>query len=356
MSTKRKPIVFATSSYGYLADQILASKQFISGKIARGLDKAGAPIEDEVPFPDGERYTKLLTDVEDREVILVGGTISDAETLELFDLANVIVGEGALKLRIVIPYFGYSTMERGKAGEAIKAKYRARLLSAIPRAQQGNRFYFLDLHAEGTEHYFEGDTNTRHMYGKGFVVRAAQKMVKDWMKANRGAANGVVVGSQQEFDEGFVLASTDAGRAKWVESLARDMSGKGMHVNPAFIIKRRVTGSDTEVRDISADVDGKLVIIYDDMIRTGGSLLKAAKAYLEKGAAAVLVIATHGVLPGVSLTKLRDSKLIQKIVVTNSHHNAVTLEDGEFLVTESVSELIVTYLTKGARYAQERYL
>lgn len=356
MSTKRKPILFATSAYRYLADEMLASGKFIEGRIARGMDKQGTPIEDEVPFPDGERYTKLMTDVEDREVILLGGTVSDAETMELFDLGNVIVDEGALKLQTVVPYYGYGTMERGKAGEAIKAKYRARLMSAIPRAQQGNRFYFLDLHAEGTEHYFENGANTRHMYGKGFVVRAAQKLVRDWMKANRGAAKGVAVGSSHEFEDAFVLASTDAGRAKWVESLARDMSKRGMHVSPAFIIKRRVTGSDTEVRDISADVVGKLVIIYDDMIRTGGSLLKAAKAYLEKGAAAVLVISTHGVMPGVSLTTLRDSKLIGKIVVTNSHPNAVALADGEFLETVSISELIVTYLTKGARYAQERYL
>ena len=72
------------------------------------------------------------------------------------------------------------------------------------------------------------------------------------------------------------MASTDAGRAKWVESLANDLG-----VGAAFILKRRLKGDHTEVSAINADVAGKTVVIYDDMIRSGGSIINAAKIYKE---------------------------------------------------------------------------
>lgn len=74
-------------------------------------------------FPDGEHYMQLLTDLEDKEVVLIGGTINDHDTLELYDIANGIIQLGARSLKMVIPYFGYATMERAvKVGEVVKAK------------------------------------------------------------------------------------------------------------------------------------------------------------------------------------------------------------------------------------------
>ena len=95
-----------------------------------------------------------------------------------------------------------------------------------------------------------------------------------------------------------MLASTDAGRAKWVESLAKDLQ-----VDAAFVYKRRTSGSETEITGVSANVAGQRVVIYDDMIRTGGSLLNAAQVYRDAGAVAIDAIATHGVFPGDSLEK-----------------------------------------------------
>jgi phosphoribosylpyrophosphate synthetase len=108
-------------------------------------------------FPDGERYSRIMTSVDGREVVVIGGTISDADTLELYDLASAIVKYGARRLTVVIPYFGYSTMERAvKRGEIVTAKTRARLLSSIPQAGAPNRVLLLDLHAEGIPYYFVG--------------------------------------------------------------------------------------------------------------------------------------------------------------------------------------------------------
>jgi ribose-phosphate pyrophosphokinase len=137
----------------------------------------------------------------------------------------------------------------------------------------------------------------------------------------------------------FVLACTDAGRAQWVESLANDLN-----VDAAFVYKRRHDDA-TTVTGISAHVAGKRVVIYDDMIRTGGSLLAAAGAYREAGAAAIDAIATHGLFPGDSLARLALSGLFGRIVVTDSHPRAVALgAQQSFLEVESTAPLLTEHL------------
>lgn len=340
----RKPIIFATSSYEYVKAAMLQSGRFVDGVIARGLDDKGKPVTDDKPFPDGERYHRLITDVEHRPVILIGGTIDDRETMELLDLGHLLVDRGALELKIIIPYFGYSTMERAvKPGESVKAKVRARMISSIPRAPLGNLVFLVDLHAEGTQHYFEGHCQGFLIYAKNFVFDS----VHDILLKHGGipAVGGNAKAREKALALEFVLASTDAGRAKWVESLTTDLVQLDRHAESAFIIKRRISGSATELRDISADVAGKLVVIYDDMGRTGGSLIKAAKAYRDKGAIDVVAILTHGVLPAGSKEKLAASGMFSAIYVTNTHPSAVKQQD-DFLIVKSIAPLLTEKVLK----------
>ena len=130
------------------------------------------------------------------------------------------------------------------------------------------------------------------------------------------------------------MASTDAGRAKWVESLANDLG-----VNAAFILKRRLKGDHTEVSAINADVDGKTVVIYDDMIRSGGSIINAAKTYKNAGAGDIYVITTHGLFVNDGISKLKNSGLIKKLICTDSHVNTQYIND-EFVEVRSLAELI----------------
>jgi ribose-phosphate pyrophosphokinase len=136
----------------------------------------------------------------------------------------------------------------------------------------------------------------------------------------------------------FVLACTDAGRAKWVESLANDLG-----VDASFVFKRRLDAEHTEVAGISADVRGRAVIIYDDMIRTGGSLETAARAYRAAGAVQVAAIATHGLFPDGALEHLKQSGLFTRIICTDSHPRALALRD-DFLQVESVAPLLAEQL------------
>ena len=290
-------LLFSTAAYTYLAEDLA---RITSGEL--GL------IEREY-FPDGERYLRVATEAAGRDVALIGGTISDGDTLELYDLACAIAKYGARRLTLLIPCFGYSTMERAAhLGEVVTAKTRARLLSSIPMTPGGLRVILLDLHAAGIAYYFEGGVTPIHAYGKSLVADAARRIARE-----SGAA-----------DLDFVLASTDAGRAKWVESLANDLG-----VSASFVFKRRLSGDSTKVTAVSAQVQGRVVIIYDDMIRTGGSLIQAARAYKDAGAKSMAAITTHGLFPGAALGKILETNLFTHLICTDSHPRARELSKGE---------------------------
>ena len=300
-----KQIIFNIGNYQYLKDEILELGDFENGETEVRI------------FPDGERYQRILTPVTGRDVALVGGTIADSDTLEMYDLAFALIKYGARSIHLVFPYFGYSTMERAKMpGEVVTAKSRAVIFSSLPRTSLGNYFVFFDLHSEGIPHYFEGQTLIKHIYCKPLVIKLAKELA----------------------DNGFVMACTDAGRAKWVEWLANEMG-----VNAAFVFKRRISGEKTAITSISADVEGKDVVIYDDMVRTGGSLINAAKAYKEAGAKKIYAITTHGLFNNDAIQKIRESGVIKKLVTTNSHPNSQYSTD-PFVHIESIAPLIVNQL------------
>ncbi len=306
---KEKILVFSTQKYAYFREAFVEKEnKFEKGKLEHKI------------FPDGESYYRILSKLQSKEAVLIGGTVSEQDTMELYDIASGLVDEGIKKLTIIIPFYGYSTMERTvKSGEIVTAKTRARLLSAIPQSYSGNRIIMVDLHVSGLQYYFERGVHTVHLYAKPLILEAARKL-----------------GGKD-----FVLASADAGRAKWVESLAFDLG-----VDAAFVYKRRSSGSDTEITGINADVRGKKVVLYDDMIRTGGSLVNAAKVYKEAGAEQIFVVATHGVFPNGSVKRLEESKLIEKIIVTDTHPNArEAAQKTDFIEISSISYLLIQAVT-----------
>jgi ribose-phosphate pyrophosphokinase len=298
-------IVFATKDYGYFADALAAA-----GALERG-------VLERSDFPDGEHYLRVCSPVNDRHVVVVGGSISDAALLEIYDLASAAVDLGAATLTLIVPWYGYATMDRAtQRGEAVTAKNRARIFSSIPRAKLGNQILLLDLHSEGIPHYFEGALHPVHVYAKKLIEPLAREL---------GGSS-------------FVLGSTDAGRAKWIESLANDLG-----VPAAFVYKRRTGPSSTEVTAVSTRLEGETVVVYDDMIRTGGSLMNAARAYREAGAGTLIAIATHGVFPGDALARIRDSGLFSAIACSDSHPRAVALRD-DGLIVRSAAELFLPFL------------
>ncbi len=249
-------------------------------------------------FPDGELY--LRYPLEDRfgllgqDVVIVGATESQSSLDEVYRLGSTAVKGGARTVVLVVPYYGYSTMERAtRPGEVVSAKVIARQLSALPRARRGNWVLLMDLHASGIVHYFEGDTVAMELYAEPCIVEAIRALQL----------------------EKLCLASTDMGRAKWVETFANRF-----HAPVALIHKKRLSGLDTRVSAVVGDVAGLDVVIFDDMIRSGSSLIHAAEAYSRGGARSVRGVATHLVLPPGSIERLESSPL-QRIIGTDTHPN-----------------------------------
>jgi ribose-phosphate pyrophosphokinase len=308
MDPERRPFLFATSSHADLGDAVRGAADLEPGLIERA------------DFPDGERGLQITSDVTGRDCVLLGETGSDASTLELYDLACGLVAAGARTLDLVIPYFGYGTADRAvKPGDVVTTKTRALLFSAVPRAAAGNRIFLLDAHNEGLPYYFEGHVRPFHLYAEPVLLPAIKGLGGD----------------------DYVLGSVDAGRAKWVSHFA-DL----LHVDTALVLKRRLDGRRTEVVAVSAPVAGRRVVIYDDMIRSGGSLLAAARAYLDAGASGVAAVATHGVFAHDSLDDLAGSGLLGSITVTDSHPRARLLAS-DFLAVVSVAPVLAAPFADG---------
>lgn len=304
MSTDSPMLLFTTKAYAYLEPAFMAAGRFEKGAIERKT------------FPDGERYLRLDADSWGRDVVLLGGTPTDADWMEVYDLGCGIARAGARSLSIVMPYFGYSTMERAvRRGEIVTAKNRARLVSSIPPCEAGTRIFLFDLHTDGVEFYFDDAHVTHHVYGAPIITKAMRTLCPSG---------------------DFVVGATDAGRAKWVESLARSLG-----VHPAFVYKKRDGDSGkVALTGINADVRGREVIVYDDMIRTGTSLVQAGRAYLDAGASCIHALSSHLVLPPGALERIRESGVFASIGGTDSHPGSQQLA-GEKDAVWSVAELLV---------------
>jgi len=290
-----------------------------SEPFARRLGAAlGVPLSrvDRQDFPDGEHYLRF--DVGERlallnqDVVLVAATENAESIDEVYRLGCAAVKNGARTLVLVLPYFGYSTMERAtKPGEVVSAKTVARQLSAIPRASGGTWVLLMDLHATGIVHYFEGDIVPLELYAEPKIVEAIQALRLP----------------------SLCLASTDMGRAKWVEAFANRFDAP-----VALIHKKRLSGSQTRISAVVGDVAGRNVVIYDDMIRTGGSLVQAAKAYRQAGAASVHALTTHLVLPPGSIEKLEAAPLA-RVIGTDTHPNHRLVEGRPRFEVVSVADI-----------------
>ena len=229
---------------------------------------------------------------------------------------------GARRLTWVVPYFGYQTMERAvRPQESVVAKARARLISSIPAAPEGNRVVLVDLHAAGIAYYFEGSTPAFHVYGKSLVFEAARAFA----------------GSDP-----FVLAAPDAGRTKWVQSLADDLQ-----VPASFASKRRDAGGGTRVTGLDADVRGQTVVIYDDMIRSGSTLHGAARAYRDAVAIRCFSVTTHLVLPPGAREALFADGLLAGVAGSDTHPRAESVTDDPRFTVRSIAPVLGRWLQQG---------
>jgi ribose-phosphate pyrophosphokinase len=319
-----KSILVASARYGYLAEAIrVACPGMFEEEVWLHRDH----------FKDGERYHRWLKQIDRRDIVIVGGTIDDTEFMEVCDIISMSHQYGADHVTLIIPCFGYQTMERAvEFGEDVKAKNRARMLSYLPRTRGGLTVAMFDLHADGIAHYFENNVVTTHLYSKSLV-----KSVVDGLKG------------QGE----LVMGATDAGRAKWVDSLAREW-GLGV----GFVLKNRPGKDRTEVMMVSASVRGCNVFMFDDMLRTGTTGMNAARAYRSKGAKLIWLMCTHGFAPGDTIARLqaekdrRNKPLFAGIILIDSHPRAleVAAENSGYVTLIGSAPVFSNYLVRGTGF------
>lgn len=264
-----------------------ASKE-LARKIAK---KLGIPYFKMIrqKFADGEHYHAFPENVAGRKLIIIGATHNSGSHQELLDLIQGGRYWNASSINVVIPYLGYSTMERAKPGsnEIPKGITRTR---QIFRARP-DFVAFVDLHSEAVLHAHAGEIRTTHIWTDSLVVKKIKKIgIKD-----------------------YVLVSPDYGFSKRVARLASKLNCPHTAAD-----KDRYDIDKTIVSQVSGVVKGKTAIICDDMIRTGGSIIQTAQRCLDAGAIDVAVLATHLVMAGDARKRFDDSP-ISKIVGSDTY-------------------------------------
>lgn len=282
----KTPIIFCTDASLYFAK-----------KIAENLKISVDPIIAK-KFGNGEIYYRIgiedRTDLFGKDVIFVSSTHTDEEIEAVYRIGCALAQMGTRKRIFVIPYLGYSTMERGVLpGEVVTAKTVMRKFSSIPNTGIGNTFLFMDLHVSGLIHYMEGDCLRFELYGEGVLEKGIREHIP--------------------LDQLITFGSADLGRPKWVQTFADNFGTDIVLVN-----KKRV-GEQTTVRNVIGDVDGKIVIIYDDMLRSGGTFFHAADAYMAKGAKEVYGVISHLALNDKNIFDTITKSCIKKVITTNTH-------------------------------------
>ena len=232
-------------------------------------------------FSDGENFVSIYETVRGSDVFVIQSTSSPVNDnlMELLIMIDALKRASAGRITAVIPYFGYARQDRKtKPRDPISAKLVANMLTTAG----ADRVLTMDLHAAQIQGFF--DIPVDNLLGSPLFV--------DYFKARFG----------DDADTTMVV-SPDVGSVARARSFAQKL---GMSM--AIVDKRRPKPNSSEVSSIIGDVQGKRVILLDDMVDTAGSLCGAAKALVELGGATeVFACASHGVLSGPALQRLEES-------------------------------------------------
>lgn len=244
-------------------------------------------------FANGEIHCRFGESIRGTDVFIVQTharigdlSVNDAlmEQLIMVDAAR---RASAKRITVVAPFFGYARQDRKAEGrEPISAKLVANLLVGAGI----DRLVSVDLHSGQIQGFFDGPVD--HL--------TAMPVLIDWMRANLPAD--------------MVVVSPDAGRVKVAERYSQ-----ALQTSLAIVHKTRLKGAKNavEAREVVGEVEGRDCVLIDDMIDTGGTLVSAAEQLKDKGAANVYALATHGLLSGPAVDRLKNS-VIEKVVVTNT--------------------------------------
>jgi ribose-phosphate pyrophosphokinase len=241
-------------------------------------------------FPDGENYCKIEEDVRGRDVFLVQPTsppVND-NLLELLIMMDSCKRASAARVTAVIPYFGYARQDRKDEG---RTPITAKLVANLITRSGADRVLTMDLHAAQIQGFF--DVPVDHLY--------AAPVLNDHF-VQKGLT-----------EDEIVVVSPDEGSIKRAIGHVKRLGGK-----LAIVDKRRSSALETQQENIiGGPIEGRVALMFDDMISTAGSICGAAMLVQAAGAREIHVAATHGLLCGPAVENIRQSP-ITSLVVTDS--------------------------------------
>jgi ribose-phosphate pyrophosphokinase len=299
---EQQPLIFSGSSSKDLTQKICGHLGLMPGNIDRRI------------FSDGEIWVKFLENIRGRDVFIVQSTQPPAENLmELLIMLDAAKRASATRITAVLPYFGYARQDRK---DQPRVSITAKLVANLITVAGADRVITMDLHAAQIQGFF--DIPFDHLY-----------------------ASPVFTSLFKNPESNFVVVSPDIGGIKLARSYARRLDA-GLVV----IDKRRPKPNQTEVMNIIGDVYGKNVLLVDDLIDTGGTIVGAVKALKSRGAGKISVAITHPLLSGDSLKRIESSE-IDKLYVTDS----IPLKENccEKIVVRSASGLLAEAIIRSNR-------
>jgi ribose-phosphate pyrophosphokinase len=241
-------------------------------------------------FSNGEIFVRFQDSVRGSDAFVVQSVTTPVNTwlMEALLMVDALKRASAKRITVVLPFYPYARQDKKHRG---REPISARLVADMFKTAGAHRLMTVDLHTAQIQGFFDGPVD--HLF--------ALPLLADHVEAHWG-------------DGDLVVVSPDAGRVRVAERWT-DRLGCGL----AIIHKRRDPNVPNEVKvgEVVGQVRGKTCILVDDMIDTGSTITKAAELLFDNGAADVIVTATHGVLSGPAVDRLKNSR-INEVVVTNT--------------------------------------
>ena len=256
----------------------------------RIIDHLGLKLGDVTirTFADGELWVKFEENIRGKDVFIIQSTSGPAENLiELFLLIDAAVRASAQRVTAVIPYFGYGRQDRK---DQPRVPISSRVMVDILTATGADRIISMDLHSTQIQGF--ASIPFDHIYSRMVLLDKLKSLDLN--------------------PEECTVLSPDVGSAAMGQSYAKRL---GFHF--ALIDKRRYAPNKAEVSHLIGDLKGKDVLIIDDMIDTAGTTVSASKAAVDEGANSVVAVASHGVLSGPAIERLKNAP-INKIIITDT--------------------------------------
>ena len=261
----------------------------ISGNVIKQAELLGNFKID--TFSDGEFSPQFKDSIRDYQVFLVVSTTTPENIMKLLLTIDAAKRASASEIIVVTPYFGYSRQDRK---EGARGAIGAKLMADLIQTAGADRLICIDLHSEQVQGFF--DIPVTLIHGHSVFSKFIKELPND----------------------DYCICSPDAGGVKRANKFYSKFLRKFPDSQFAMLSKLRSKPNEIERMDLIGEVKDKSVIIVDDMVDTGGTLVTAAKILKENGAKRVIAVITHGVLSGVGITRIHESDHLDQLVITDS--------------------------------------